>query len=69
LARRRNPADGDQGRLILEHIISGGNVMRIRIALAALAAAFFFATALATVTTVREVKTHTSSLPQPAAHI
>jgi hypothetical protein len=43
--------------------------MRIRIALAALAAAFFFATALATVTTVREVKTHTSSLPQPAAHI
>jgi hypothetical protein len=43
--------------------------MRLRIALAALAAAFFFATALATVTTVREVKTHTSSLSKPVAHI
>ncbi len=43
--------------------------MRLNIALAALAAAFCFATALATVTTVREVKTHTSSLSQPSAHI
>jgi hypothetical protein len=43
--------------------------MRLRIALAALAAAFFFATALATVTTVREVKTHASSLSQPFARI
>jgi hypothetical protein len=43
--------------------------MRLRIALAALAAAFFFAAALATVTTVREVKIHTSSLSQPTAHI
>jgi hypothetical protein len=47
----------------------GGNVMRLRIALAALAAAFFFATALATVTTVREVKIHTSSLSQPVSRL
>jgi hypothetical protein len=43
--------------------------MRLRIALAALAAAFFFATALATVTTLREVRTHTSSMSQPVARI
>jgi hypothetical protein len=43
--------------------------MRLNLALAALAAAFFFATAFATVTTVREVKTHTSSLSQPSARI
>jgi hypothetical protein len=43
--------------------------MRLNIALAALAAAFFFATAFATVTTVREMRTHTSSLSQPSAHI
>jgi hypothetical protein len=39
--------------------------MRLRIALAALAAAFFIATAFATVTTVREMKTHTSAVSQP----
>ena len=43
--------------------------MRLRIALAALAAAFFFAAAFATVTTVREIKTHTSSLSQPTGSI
>jgi hypothetical protein len=43
--------------------------MRLRIALAALAAAFFFASALATVTTVREVKIHTTSLPQTMSHL
>ena len=43
--------------------------MRLRIALAALAAAFCFATVLATVTTVREVKTHTSSLSRPVTNI
>jgi hypothetical protein len=43
--------------------------MRLRIALAALAAAFFFATALATVTTLREVRTHTSAMSQPVARI
>jgi hypothetical protein len=43
--------------------------MRLRIALAALAAAFFVATAFATVTTVREMKTHTSSVPQRTTHI
>lgn len=43
--------------------------MRLRIALAALAAAFFFATALATVTTLREVRIHTSSLPQATSHL
>jgi hypothetical protein len=47
----------------------GGNVMRLRIALAAVAAAFFFATALATVTTVREVRIHTSSLSHPVTHL
>jgi len=41
----------------------------MRIALAALAAAFCFATALATVTTVREVKTHTSSISRAITHI
>jgi hypothetical protein len=40
--------------------------MRLRIALAAMAAAFFAATAFATVTTVHEVRTHTSSLSQPS---
>ena len=43
--------------------------MRLNVALAALAAAFFFATALAAVTTVHQVKTHTSSLSQPTARI
>ncbi|HLZ02841.1 MAG TPA: hypothetical protein VKR55_11900 [Bradyrhizobium sp.] len=43
--------------------------MRLRIALAVLAAAFFFATAVATVVTVREVKTHTYSLTPPTARI
>jgi len=43
--------------------------MRLRIALAALAAAFCLATVLATVTTVREVKTHTSSLSRPVSNI
>lgn len=43
--------------------------MRLRIALAAFAAAFFFATAFATVTTLREVKIHTSSLPQTMSHL
>jgi hypothetical protein len=43
--------------------------MHLRIALAAFAAAFCFATALAAVTTVREVKTHTSSLSHPVANI
>jgi len=43
--------------------------MRLRIALAALAAAFFFASALATVTTVREVMIHTTSLPQTMSHL
>ncbi len=39
--------------------------MRLRVALAALAAAFFFATALATVTTVREMNAHASAVSQP----
>jgi hypothetical protein len=43
--------------------------MRLRIALAAMAAAFFFATALATVTTVREVRTHASSVSQPVSRL
>ena len=43
--------------------------MRLRIALAAMAAAFFFATALATVTTVREVRIHTSSVSQPVSRL
>jgi hypothetical protein len=47
----------------------GGNVMRLRIALAAVAAAFVFATALATVTTVREVRIHTTSLSHPVSRI
>jgi hypothetical protein len=47
----------------------GGKVMRLRIALAAFAAAFFFAAAFATVTTLREVKIHTSSLPQTMSHL
>jgi hypothetical protein len=47
----------------------GGKLMRLRIALAALAAAFFLATALATATTVREVKIHTSSVSQPVSRL
>lgn len=43
--------------------------MRLRIALAALAAAFCLATAVATVTTVRHVKTANFSLPQPSRRI
>jgi hypothetical protein len=43
--------------------------MRLRIALAALAAAFCVASVLATVTTVHEVKTHTSSLSQSVTRI
>jgi hypothetical protein len=43
--------------------------MRLRIALAALAAAFCLATVAATVSTVRKVKTHTSSLSQPLSRI
>ena len=43
--------------------------MRLRIAMAALAAAFVLASALATVTTVREMKTHTSALSQPTTHL
>jgi hypothetical protein len=39
--------------------------MRMRIALAALAAAFSIATALAAVTTIKQVRTATSTLSQP----
>jgi hypothetical protein len=42
--------------------------MRMRIALAALAAAFGIATALAAVTTIKQVRTATSTLSQPASH-
>jgi hypothetical protein len=43
--------------------------MRMRIALAALAAAFSLATAVAAVTTVKQVKTEHSSLPQPTVRL
>jgi hypothetical protein len=43
--------------------------MRMRVALAALAAAFCLATAVAAVTTVKQVKTEHSSLPQPSVRI
>jgi hypothetical protein len=43
--------------------------MRLRIALVAFAAAFCLATAVATVTTVREVKIHNSSVSQPVTTI
>jgi hypothetical protein len=43
--------------------------MRMRIALAALAAAFGVATAVAAVTTVKQVKIEHSSLPQPSVRI
>jgi len=43
--------------------------MRMRIALAALAAAFSIATAVAAVTTVKQVKIEHSSLRQPAVRI
>ncbi len=43
--------------------------MRLRIALAALAAAFFFAAALATMTTLREVRIHISSVSQPVSRL
>jgi hypothetical protein len=43
--------------------------MRLRVALAAFAAAFCFATAAAALTTVHEVRTHTSSLSQPVSRI
>jgi hypothetical protein len=42
--------------------------MRMRIALAALAAAFGIATALAAVTTIKQVRTATSTLSQPVSH-
>ncbi len=42
--------------------------MRMRIALAALAAAFSLATALATVTTIKHVRTVSSTLSQPVSH-
>jgi hypothetical protein len=42
--------------------------MRLRLALAGFAAAFCLANALATVTTVREVKTHISKLSRPVTH-
>jgi hypothetical protein len=42
--------------------------MRMRIALAALAAAFGIATALAAVTTIKQVRTATSTLSQPLSH-
>lgn len=40
--------------------------MRLRIALAAFAAAFGFATAFAAITTVKQVNTEHASLSQPA---
>jgi hypothetical protein len=43
--------------------------MRMRIALAALAAAFCVATAVATLTTVKHVRTAVSSQWQPTTHI
>jgi hypothetical protein len=42
--------------------------MRMRIALAALAAAFGIATVLAAVTTIKQVRTATSTLSQPLSH-
>ena len=42
--------------------------MRLRIALAAFAAAFGVAVACAAVTTVKQVRTDTSSLSQPIRH-
>jgi len=42
--------------------------MRMRIALAALAAAFGIATALAAVTTIKQIRTATSTLSQPVSH-
>lgn len=42
--------------------------MRMRIALAALAAAFSLATALAAVTTIKQVRTASSTLSQPVSH-
>ncbi len=43
--------------------------MRMQIALAALAAAFCFATAVATLTTVKHVRTEASTLSQPITRI
>jgi hypothetical protein len=43
--------------------------MRLRIALAAFAAAFGVATALAALTTVKHVGSHTTSLSQPISRI
>ena len=42
--------------------------MRMRIALAVLAAAFCLATAVAAVTTIKQVRTAASTLSQPASH-
>jgi len=42
--------------------------MRMRIALAALAAAFSLATALAAVTTIKNVRTASSTLSQRVSH-
>jgi hypothetical protein len=42
--------------------------MRMRIALAAFAAAFSLATAIAAVTTIKQVRTATSTLSQPVSH-
>jgi len=43
--------------------------VRLPIVLAAFAAAFIFAVAVAALTTVREVKSHASSLSQPVVRI
>jgi len=42
--------------------------MRMRIALAAFAAAFSIATVLAAVTTIKQVRTATSTVSQPVSH-
>ena len=42
--------------------------MRMRIALAALAAAFSIATALAAVTTIQQIRTATTTQSQPVSH-